>query len=41
MKIFGRRMHSLKIRYCTAWERIFTNDIFNKGLIFKIHEELI
>ena len=27
-------------RQSTNWEKIFINDIFNKGLIFKTYEEL-
>jgi len=28
-------------RQCTDWEKIFVNNMFNEGLIFKIHEELV
>ena len=28
-------------RQPTEWEKIFANDISNKGLIFKIYKELI
>ena len=28
-------------RQCTDWEKIFVKNMFNEGLIFKIHEELV
>ena len=35
------RDHEETQKQCTDWVKIFVNNMFNEGLIFKIHEELV
>ena len=46
MELFETKRHSKRNyqqnkRQPTKWEKLFANKRFNKGLIFKIHKELI
>lgn len=36
MKTYGKRMK----RQTTLWEKIFANDVCNKGIVFQIYKEL-
>ena len=39
--LYSKENHTQNKRQPTDWEKIFANDVIDKGLIFKIYKELI